>query len=114
LEKPKAHLELWHAVRTISGSRYLVGVVVGHPTMVNGQRIVTSDLSKSCSLSRPRSVGQQLVYGERWNGSFHRTFPQHELDDGTGVPHGPQSPRGKKEGRSTSGTTGERQSATDM
>jgi hypothetical protein len=64
LEKPKAHLELWHAVRTIGGSRYLVGVVVGHPTMVNGQRIVTSDLI--CV----RMVADQQIEAETANTTY--------------------------------------------
>jgi hypothetical protein len=42
--KPKAHLQLWHAVRTTGGSRRLVGSVFGHPTLENGHRIVTSHL----------------------------------------------------------------------
>lgn len=42
--KPRAHLQLWYAVRTTGGSRHLVGFVFGHPTLENGHRIVTSDL----------------------------------------------------------------------
>jgi hypothetical protein len=42
--KPKAHLQLWHAVRTTGGSRHLVGFVFGHPRLENGHQIVTSDL----------------------------------------------------------------------
>jgi hypothetical protein len=60
-EKPKAHLQLWHAVRTIAGSRHLVGFVFGHPRLEDGHRIVTTDII------RVRLVAQQQIQAETLN-----------------------------------------------
>jgi hypothetical protein len=62
--KPKARLQLWHAVRTTGGSRHLVGFVFDHRTLEDGHRIVTSDLV------RVRMVTDQRVEVETLNTAY--------------------------------------------
>jgi hypothetical protein len=65
LEKPAAYLHLWQLVRTVGGSRHLVGFAFGHPTVEGGHWIVTSDLVGV------RIVARQEIQAETLNTIYH-------------------------------------------